>query len=95
MSDHARVAQISVSAGGVPKRAVPAARVTTLGLEGDVQRNRKLHGGLERALCLFSLERIRALRAEGHPIQPGSIGENLTLEGLDWSRVAFSSLSLE
>lgn len=87
----ARVAQISVSAGGVPKRAVPAARVTTLGLEGDVQRNRRLHGGPDRALCLFSLERIRALQAEGHPIAPGSIGENVTLEGLDWSAVVLGA----
>lgn len=88
MSDRARIAQISVSAGGVPKRGVPAARVTALGLEGDAQRNRELHGGAERALCLFSLERIRALQAEGHPISAGSIGENLTLEGIDWSAVA-------
>jgi MOSC domain-containing protein YiiM len=40
---------------------------------------------LQRALCLYSLERIRALQEEGHPIVPGSTGENLTLEGLDWS----------
>lgn len=87
MSGVARVAQLSLSSGGVPKRAVPSIRVTTLGLEGDVQRNRELHGGPERALCLFSLERIRALQAEGHPITPGSIGENVTLEGIDWSAV--------
>jgi MOSC domain-containing protein YiiM len=31
---------------------------------------------------------IEALRAEGHPIGPGSSGENLTLAGLDWVRVA-------
>ena len=87
VAERARVVQISVSAGGVPKRAVPAARVTALGLEGDVQGNRRLHGGPDRAVCLFSLERIRALRAEGHPITPGSIGENLTLEGVEWSAV--------
>ena len=87
MSGGGRIAQVSLSSGGVPKRAVPSARVTTLGLEGDVQRDREHHGGPERALCLFSLERIRALQAEGHPITPGSIGENLTLEGIDWSAV--------
>jgi|SRR5438445_11510531 len=87
MSEGARIAQISRSEGGVPKRAVPAAPVTTLGLEGDVQGNRTIHGGAERALCLFSLERIRVLQAEGHPISPGSIGENLTLEGIDWSLI--------
>jgi MOSC domain-containing protein YiiM len=85
MSGSSRIVQISLSPGGVPKRAVPSARVTTLGLEGDVQRDREHHGGPERAFCLFSQERIRALQAEGHPVTPGSIGENVTLEGLDWS----------
>lgn len=87
MSGSSRIVQISVSPGGAPKRAVPSARVTTLGLEGDVQRDREHHGGPEWALCLFSQGRIRALQAEGHPITPGSIGENVTLEGLDWSAV--------
>ena len=87
MSDGARIVQISVSPGGVPKRAVASARVTTMGVQGDAQRNRTHHGGPERALCLFSQDRIRALQSEGHPIQPGSIGENLTIEGIDWSQV--------
>jgi MOSC domain-containing protein YiiM len=80
-----RVHQISVSNGGVPKLAVASARVTTEGLEGDWQQNRKHHGGPDRAVCLFSLEVIRRLQAEGHPIVPGSVGENLTIEGLDWA----------
>jgi MOSC domain-containing protein YiiM len=83
----ARIVQISVSPGGVPKRAVEAARVTTLGLEGDGHRFPEEHGGPERALCLFSLEVIERLREEGHPIAPGTIGENLTLEGIDWRAV--------
>jgi len=87
MSGGGRIVQISISAGGVPKRAVPSARVTVLGLQGDVQRDREHHGGPERALCLFSQERIRTLQAEGHPISPGSIGENLTVEGVDWAAV--------
>lgn len=87
VAERPRIAQINISSGGVPKRPVPAARVTALGLEGDVQRNRRLHGGPDRALCLFSLECIRVLRAEGHPITPGSVGENLTLAGVDWGAV--------
>jgi len=79
-----RVAQINRSAGGVPKLAVVSAQVTTAGLSGDKQRNLKFHGGPDRALCLWSLEVIEALQAEGHPIAPGSAGENLTLAGLDW-----------
>jgi MOSC domain-containing protein YiiM len=36
---------------------------------------------------LFSLELIRALQSEGHPIDVGTVGENLTVSGLDWTRV--------
>jgi MOSC domain-containing protein YiiM len=38
-------------------------------------------------LCLYALERIEALRAEGHPITPGAVGENVTVEGIDWTKV--------
>ncbi len=79
--------QINVSSGGVPKRPVGSARVTVDGVEGDRQRDRRHHGGPERAVCLYPLELIEALRAEGHPIGPGLIGENLTVRGLDWSTV--------
>jgi MOSC domain-containing protein YiiM len=82
-----RIAQISVSAGGVPKRAVEASTVTALGLEGDAHRNHEHHGGPERALCLFAVERIRELQAEGHTVVPGAMGENVTVEGVDWDRV--------
>ena len=79
-----RLARINVSAGGVPKRPVERARVGSLGIEGDRHRNRRFHGGPGRALCLYSLEAIERLHAEGHPIQPGSTGENLTISGLDF-----------
>src|SRR4030067_3548339 len=79
--------QINTSNGGVPKFSRGLAEITFDGLVGDLQRNLDVHGGPERALCLYSLERILALQAEGHPIYPGSAGENLTLSGLDWSLV--------
>ncbi len=84
----AMIFQINVSQGGVPKLPVREAEVTELGLVGDAHNNTKVHGGPTRALCLYSLERILALQAEGHPIFPGSTGENLTLAGLDWDVVA-------
>ncbi|HEU0080102.1 MAG TPA: MOSC domain-containing protein [Longimicrobiaceae bacterium] len=83
----ARVHQLSVSDGGVPKLPVPEAEVTPLGLVGDRQRNRLFHGGPKRAVCLFALEEIERLRAEGHPIAPGTTGENVTVAGLPWERV--------
>lgn len=82
-----RIVQISISAGGVPKLAVARAMAGTLGLEGDGHHHPKLHGGPERALCLFSLEVIERLQAEGHPITPGSTGENLTIAGLDFGEL--------
>jgi MOSC domain-containing protein YiiM len=82
-----RVVQLSVSPGGVPKTPVPLVRVTTAGLEGDGHRDMDNHGGPERAVCLFAVEQIRALQAEGHPVVPGALGENVTIEGIEWTRV--------
>lgn len=82
-----RVHQINVSPGGVPKLPVPRAEVTADGVEGDSQANRELHGGPDRAVCLYSLEVIEALREEGHSIFAGAAGENITLEGIEWDHV--------
>ena len=81
------VHQISVSDGGVPKKPVLEARISKTGLEGDRQRTRTVHGGPDRAVCLFSLEMIERLQDEGHSIEPGSAGENLTLAGLEWNHI--------
>jgi len=82
-----RIGSINVSGGGLPKRPVAEADVTTEGVEGDWQSDRRYHGGPDRAVVIFSAERIAALQAEGHPIGTGTTGENLTLSGLDWTDV--------
>jgi MOSC domain-containing protein YiiM len=79
------VERINVSDGGVPKTAVDEAEVGERGLVGDRQAARQHHGRPWQALCLWSSEVIEALQREGHPIDAGSAGENLTLSGLDWS----------
>lgn len=81
------VARLHVSDGGVPKRPVESAEVGPRGLVGDRQADRRHHGRPLQALCLWSAEVIEALRAEGHPIGPGSAGENVTLAGIDWATV--------
>ncbi|MEO8217820.1 MAG: MOSC domain-containing protein [Acidobacteriota bacterium] len=81
------VHSINVSDGGVPKRPVDSAALTVNGLVGDTQAELEVHGGPERALSLFSLEVISMLQEEGHPIEPGSTGENITISGMDWSHV--------
>ena len=83
----ARLHSINVSSDGVPKLQRDTCAVRRNGLEGDRQRDLENHGGPERAVSVYSLELIEALRAEGHPIAPGTIGENLTLAGLPWNEM--------
>ena len=83
----ARLHQINISKGGVPKLPVGSAVVDESGVVDDEQADRVHHGHPEQALCLFSLEVIQRLQGEGHPIAPGYAGENLTISGLDWSDV--------
>lgn len=79
------ITALNISLGGVPKSGVPSVLITAAGLTGDRQRNLKFHGGPDRAVCLLAQEVIDDLVAQGHPIRPGSTGENLTIAGLDWS----------
>jgi MOSC domain-containing protein YiiM len=71
----------------VPKLAVEEATITITGLVGDEHDDKRHHGSLDQAVCLFARERIEALAAEGHPIGPGSTGENITTCDLDWNLV--------
>ena len=80
--------QLNVSPGGMPKLPVLFARVTPSGVDGDKQRNRKYHGGPDRAVCLFSTELYDRLRSLGIDLVPGSVGENFTTVGIDLQRLA-------
>ena len=82
-----RVTGLQRSSGGVPKLPVAQAMVGPDGMEGDRQAHRRFHGGPERALCLYSQERLDALAADGHPVERGTLGENVTIAGLPWDRV--------
>lgn len=75
---------INVSNGGVPKLPQSSADIRATGIAGDRQADLRYHGGPDRAVSLYSLDLIHALQAEGHPIVPGSIGENLTIASVDW-----------
>lgn len=81
------ILQLSSSGGGVPKLPLLQAVITPLGIEGDAHDDAEHHGGPERALCLFAIERIAAIAAEGHAITPGATGENITTQDLDWGLV--------
>ena len=86
-TQHGVVAQVSTSAGGVPKRALGRITIGTRGVAGDVQAERKHHGKPMQALSLWSTDVIDALRTEGHSVYAGAAGENVTLTGIDWTTI--------
>ncbi len=61
--------------------------VHTLGLAGDVQANRRVHGGPEKAVYGYPLSGYEGWRAEfpdlGTRFGPGAMGENLVIAGQD------------
>ncbi|SNR53028.1 MOSC domain-containing protein [Blastococcus mobilis] len=70
---------------GIDKKPV-AGRVAVhqLGLEGDVQVNRKHHGGEGQAVYAYAQEDADFWIAElGRELPPGRFGENLRASGLD------------
>jgi MOSC domain-containing protein YiiM len=83
----ARLISVNISSGGIPKLPVPRGQVTFEGLVGDGRDHAK-HIKPSRAICTLDLEIIEQLREEGFPVNPGDLGENLTLSGCrDWQIV--------
>jgi MOSC domain-containing protein YiiM len=86
---HGRVVQLNLKpkegrSRGLPKRPVAELTITPDGIEGDYNRWRteKASGDPDQAVLLLNEEILAALRSEGWPVQPGDLGENVTLAGL-------------
>lgn len=77
------ILQINISPGGIPKRPIPEATVTPDGVMGDGWAHPDIHGGVNQALLVITAEGIQELAAQGFPVYPGALGENLTTSGLD------------
>jgi MOSC domain-containing protein YiiM len=78
------VASVNVSHGGVPKRPIPGGWVDRLGLEADAHEEPEpIHGGVDQAISIYSVESIDRVVADGHRAFPGAFGENLTLAGIE------------
>jgi MOSC domain-containing protein YiiM len=78
------------------RAATGAVAVRALGLDGDEQADLSVHGGLSKAVYAYPSEHHafwRTVRAQAgvalwdEALPPGSLGENLTLEGLVESQV--------
>ncbi len=77
------IQQINSSSGGLPKRALLAGFISTLGLEGDGHAHPTIHGGPRKAILLIASEIVDGLAARGYPVFYGAMGENLTTRGID------------
>ncbi len=78
---------VCIGPGGIPKHAVDEARATAGGIVGDKQRYR-MHGGPNRALCLFSIEDYASLQRDGVACEaPGAFGENVLTQGLAFAQL--------
>ena len=69
----------------IDKRAVDGpVKVTKYGLRGDVQADRKDHGGISQALYAYAQDDAAYWEAElGRELPAGWFGENLRIDGLD------------
>ncbi|WP_066296116.1 MOSC domain-containing protein [Arthrobacter luteolus] len=72
----------------IDKRAAEGpVQVYALGLTGDLQADRKHHGGESKAIYAYSQEDAAYWEAElGEAVPPGRFGENLRVAGIDASR---------
>ena len=77
----------------IAKQAVSVpVQVAALGLHGDEQEDLSVHGGVRKAVYALPRQHLAWWRAQrqqavaslfDEPIEPGQLGENLSLEGVD------------
>ena len=75
-----------------------AVAVAPLGLDGDEQADLSVHGGLAKAVYAYPQEHyafwttVRGQAQVAGELQPGDMGENLTLQGLSENKVWLGDL---
>jgi MOSC domain-containing protein YiiM len=84
-------------ASGIIKHAVTGpVELTREGLVGDVQADRRFHGGVDKAVHHYAAENYFLLKEYFPEIEnsfvPGSIGENISTEGWDESTVCVGDI---
>ena len=64
------------------KRPVPGAVLRWHGFEGDGQADRRNHGGVDKAICVYPCDHYAHWeKLFGRPLEPASFSENLTVSG--------------
>jgi MOSC domain-containing protein YiiM len=84
---HQLLPERSIGVTAIDKRPVDRPlRVRKLGVHGDVQADRKWHGGEDQAVYAYAEEDADWFAADlGRAIPPGTFGENLRTRGVDVS----------
>jgi len=77
------IVQVSISPGGLPKRAITEGWITPLGIEGDRHAHPQIHGGPLKAILIIAAEVVDALTERGYPLFYGAMGENITTRGIE------------
>ena len=69
---------------GLPKQVVSRLSITAAGAEGDYNRyrTRTLDSEPDSAILLLTQDILQQLNAEGWPVEPGHLGENVLLAGI-------------
>jgi MOSC domain-containing protein YiiM len=63
--------------------------ITAYGLEGDAIADTRHHGGVDQAVYVYGVPDYAWWAAElGRPLAPGTFGENLTIDGLESTRLS-------
>ena len=72
---------------GLPKEKVSKGIITFNGIEKDFNNYRKLKkkNTLDMAIMILSMDIINQLQLEGWPVRPGDLGENLTLDNVNYN----------
>jgi MOSC domain-containing protein YiiM len=60
----------------------PSLELGEINLVGDDQADRTVHGGPDKSVYCYPSEHAAAWRADGFDLPPGSVGENVVLEGI-------------
>ena len=81
---------------GIFKCPIEKASIDVNGIMGDVQVDKRFHGGPEKALHQFALSSFQTITQQFPELNgiaiPGSIGENITSDGLDDSGVCIGDI---
>tara|TARA_X000001036_G_scaffold326189_1_gene304728 strand:+ start:1453 stop:1938 length:486 start_codon:yes stop_codon:yes gene_type:complete len=71
---------------GLPKICTSDATITINGIDGDYNkfRSQKKNNNPNMAIMILSNDILQQLNSEGWPVKPGDLGENITIDGIDY-----------